>query len=145
MIIGFLRHVHVARKDNKAVIGAKYGIKYLLDGYLSIFRYTPFIAQAFFFYYVFFIKMDKFMAGVIILSLNTAAYIAVIVEGGIKSVDNGQYLAGRSLGLSHKRTFFTIILPQAFRNMVPAMSNEFVNVIKATSVLSIIGVKDLLY
>lgn len=143
--IGFARNVHITRKDNVFIKFIKKGIKYVLDGYIAFFRYTPFVAQAFFFHYVFFVQMDLFILSTVALGLNTAAYIAVIMQGGIHSVDSGQYQAGRSLGLSHIRTYSTIVMPQAFRNMVPALSNEFINVIKATSVLSIIGLHDFLY
>lgn len=145
LIIGFARNVHITRKDNKVLIILKKGLKLFLDGYIAFFRYTPFIAQAFFIHYVFFVHLDLFIMGTLALSFNTGAYIAMIVEGGIMSIDSGQYNAGRSLGLSHMRTYMTIVLPQAFKNMIPSLSNEFVNVIKATSVLSIIGIKDLLY
>lgn len=145
VILGFVRNVHITRKDNFATIFVKKGVKLICDCYLAFFRYTPFIAQAFFFYFVFFVALDSFTAGIIVLTLNTSAYVAVVVEGGINSVDAGQYQAGRSLGLSHARTFITVILPQAFRNIVPSLSNQFVDVIKATSVLSVIGVKDLLF
>lgn len=144
-LIGFARNIHITRKDNVFTKSIKIGIKYILDGYISFFRYTPFIAQAFFFHYVFFTKLNLFVLSTVAMSLNTSTYIAIIMQGGIQSVDNGQYQAGRSLGLSHIRTYSTIIMPQAFRNMVPALSNEFVNVIKATSVLSIMGVHDLFY
>ena len=146
MLIGYLRSLKIQRKDHQLLKWSKKGVKYLFDIYIAIFRYTPFIAQAFFFYYVFFVaSTNALLIGSIILSMNVSAFMAVIFEGGIKSIDVGQYQAGRSLGLSHTRTFVVIILPQAFRNMVPAMSNEFVNTIKATSILSVIAVGDLMY
>jgi len=86
----------------------------------------------------------SFIVGTIIISLNVGAYFSKAFEGGIKAVDQKQYRAGRSLGLSHPKVFFKIIVPQAFKNVLPQASNEFVNTIKATSVLSLIGVQDLI-
>ena len=145
-VIGYFRSLRVSRKDKLPMIILKKGIKYIFDFYLAVFRYTPFIAQAFFFYYVFFAdSTNAIMVGTIILSMNVAAFMAKIFEGGLTSVDGGQYQAGRSLGMGHTRTFLVVILPQALRNMIPAMSNEFVNTIKATSILSVIAVADLMH
>lgn len=143
--IGFARNIHFTRKDNFFTKSIKYAFKFIWDAYIAFFRYTPFIAQAFFFSFVIFKSMDAFPVGIIVLSINTSAYIAIIVEGGISSVDKGQYQAGRSLGLSHFKTYTKIIMPQAFKNMVGALSNEYVNVIKGTSILSTIEIKDLMF
>lgn len=79
------------------------------------------------------------------MGLNSAAYVCEIFRGGIQSIDKGQMEAGRSLGLSYNRTLFHIIIPQAVRNVLPALGNEFVVVIKESSIVSIIGIADLMY
>ena len=146
LIIGYLRNVHISRKDNKLTIVIKRSIKYILDGYISFFRFTPFIAQLFFAWFGLFLAsgVSRVTIAIVVLALNTAAFHAKVIEGGIGSINEGQYLAGRSLGMSHRRTFISIIMPQAFKNMISGFSNEWVNVIKATSVLTVIGISDLM-
>lgn len=90
-------------------------------------------------------NMDGFLAALIAVSLNSAAYVAEIIRSGIQSIDKGQMEASRSLGLSNSQTMRYIIMPQAIRNILPALGNEFVTLIKETSVASTIGVADLMY
>jgi len=87
----------------------------------------------------------RFMAGAIALSLNSAAYVAEIIRAGIQAVDKGQMEAARSLGMPHSMAMRYIILPQAVRNILPALGNEFVVVIKEYSIVSVIGVAELMY
>ena len=87
----------------------------------------------------------RFMAGAIALSLNSAAYVAEIIRAGIQAVDKGQMEAARSLGMPHSMAMRYIILPQAVRNILPALGNEFVVVIKESSIVSVIGVAELMY
>ena len=91
------------------------------------------------------INFSDFMSGVITMGLNSAAYVCEIFRGGIQSIDKGQMEAGRSLGLSYNKTLFNIIIPQAVRNVLPSLGNEFVVVIKESSIVSIIGIADLMY
>lgn len=91
------------------------------------------------------INMDGFMAALIAVSLNSAAYVAEIIRSGIQSIDKGQTEASQSLGLTKGQTMRHIILPQAVKNILPALGNEFVTLIKETSVASTIGVADLMY
>ena len=91
------------------------------------------------------IDIDGFIAALIAVSLNSAAYVAEIIRSGIQSVDKGQTEASRSLGLTSNQTMRHIIMPQAVKNILPAMGNEFVTLIKETSVASTIGVADLMY
>lgn len=91
------------------------------------------------------INFSDFMSGVITMGLNSAAYVCEIFRSGIQSVDKGQMEAGRSLGLSYGQTLQKIIVPQAIRNVLPALGNEFVVVIKESSIVSIIGIADLMY
>ena len=83
--------------------------------------------------------------GIIAVSLNSAAYVAEIIRGGILSIDKGQMEAARSLGMSHRLAMTNIIIPQAFKNILPALGNEFITLIKESAIVSIIGIHDLMY
>ncbi len=91
------------------------------------------------------IRMSPIFAGVFIVSINTGAYMAEIVRGGIISIDKGQFEASHAIGMTHAQTMISIVLPQAIRNILPALSNEFVINIKDTSVLNVIGVTELYF
>ena len=91
------------------------------------------------------IHLTTFAAGIFIVSINTGAYMAEIVRGGIISIDKGQFEAAHAIGMTHSQTMAFIVLPQAIRNILPALSNEFVINIKDTSVLNVIGVTELFF
>lgn len=115
--------------------------------YLWLFRGTPLILQLFVLYYAFpsfGITLSPFVAAVIGLSLNCAAYMAEIVRGGIISIPRGQYEASNALGLSYLQTMFTIILPQTARNILPAVGNQFIGMLKDTSLVSTIAMVELM-
>lgn len=124
-------------------------LKYIATVYIEIFRGTPMIVQIVMVYFGSYalmgVNMDGFIAALIAVSLNSAAYVAEIIRSGIQSVDKGQWEASRSLGLSSGQTMRHIILPQAVKNILPALGNEFVTLIKETAVASTIGVADLMY
>ena len=113
--------------------------------YINLFRGTPLLLQVLIINFGIFgsVRIDKVIIGVIACGLNSAAYVAEIVRGGIMSVEKGQTEAGRSLGLSALRTMIYIILPQAAKSALPAMCNEFISLIKETSVLSYIALTEL--
>lgn len=117
--------------------------------YIEIVRGTPMMVQIALVYFgsyvIMGVNMDGFLAALIAVSLNSAAYVAEIIRSGIQSIDKGQTEASRSLGLSEGQTMRYIILPQAIRNILPALGNEFVTLIKETAVASTIGVADLMY
>jgi len=115
--------------------------------YLTVIRGTPVVVQIMIIYFVIFMPMgvDKFVAAVICFGLNSGAYVAEIVRGGIMSIDNGQTEAGRSLGFNYMQTMWYIIFPQAFKNVLPALANEFVVLLKETSIAFYIGLGDLMY
>ncbi len=123
----------------------------LLDGiarvYLTVIRGTPVVVQIMIIYFVIFMPLgiDKFLAAVICFGLNSGAYVAEIVRGGIMSIDNGQTEAGRSLGFGYMQTMFYIVFPQAFKAVLPALANEFVVLLKETSIAFYIGLGDLMY
>ena len=89
--------------------------------------------------------MPDMTVGVIALALNSAAYISEIIRAGIDAVDKGQMEAARSLGMNQRLAMFDIVIPQAFKNILPALGNEFVSVIKESSMVSVIGVAELMY
>lgn len=128
-------------------------LKKILSGfaycYIEFFRGTPMMVQAIcIFYGISYItgsSIPTLIAGFLIVSLNTAAYMAEIIRSGLNAIDKGQIEAARSLGLGYFQTMFHVILPQAVKNVIPAIGNELVVNIKDTSVLSVIMVTDLFY
>jgi len=122
-------------------------LKFVATAYVDIFRGTPLIVQAFFIYFglpaALDIKIPAFVAGVLCISLNAGAYMVEIFRAGIMAVDKGQMEAARSLGLPYGKTMKLVILPQAIRNMIPAIINQFIISLKDTSLLSVIGIREL--
>ncbi len=114
--------------------------------YIDIIRGTPMMVQAMLFFYGIAANiMDPNTAGVVIISFNTAAYIAEILRSGVNAIDPGQMEAGRSLGLTNTQTFINVIIPQTIKNTLPALANELIVNIKDSSVLSVIAVSELFY
>lgn len=125
--------------------------KFLSGAYVWIIRGTPMLVQAFIVFFgvpqivqlfVTGFKFTPFMAGVITLSLNAGAYLSEIFRGGIQAVDKGQMEAARSLGLSKGRAMIRVVLPQAFKISIPSLVNQFIITIKDTSILSVIGLAE---
>lgn len=114
--------------------------------YVTIIRGTPAVLQLMILYYVIFKKVDIniVIVGIISFGLNSAAYVSEIIRAGIDSVDIGQKEAARSLGLSYKQEMFNIVLPQAIKNVLPALGNEFITLLKETSVAGYIGITELI-
>ena len=123
-------------------------VQLLLAAYIQVFRGTPMIVQAVVIYYgaqyagVF---MDTTFAAIFIISINTGAYMAEIIRGGIISVDNGQFEAAHAIGMTHWQTMTTVVLPQAIRNILPSVGNELIVNIKDSSVLNVISVSELFF
>ncbi|VDK13729.1 L-cystine transport system permease protein YecS {ECO:0000305} [Oenococcus sicerae] len=147
LLIGIVRTI--PRPKKRAKRWSISFINWLLSVYIEIFRGTPMIVQAAVFYYgaaqVFNINFDRTTSALIIVSINTGAYLAEIIRGGIISIDQGQFEAASSLGMTHFQQMRKIVLPQAVRNSIPAVTNEFIVNIKDTSVLSIISVSELFF
>lgn len=123
-------------------------LKALAGIYIEIIRGTPLLLQIYIVYFglnSFGIKLNAFTSAIIALSLNSAAYVAEIIRSGIEAVDKGQMEAARSLGMTSKMAMINIILPQAIKNILPAIGNEFVAVIKESSMASVIGVAEIMY
>lgn len=113
--------------------------------YLTIIRGTPVVVQLLIIYFVIFgsIKVDKVLAAVLAFGINSGAYVAEIFRSGISSIDAGQFEAGRSLGFNYSQTMWYIIMPQAFKNVLPTLGNEFIVLLKETSVAGFIALQDL--
>ena len=132
-------------------------LKWLATAYIEFFRGTPLMVQLMFIFYglpmigvtfptVSFIPdFDRFAAGVVAMSLNSCAYVAEIIRSGIQAVDAGQMEAARCLGFHHREAMVLVILPQAVRNILPALGNEFVTIIKESSIVSVISIADLMF
>ena len=132
-------------------------LKWLATAYIEFFRGTPLMVQLMFIFYglpmigvtvptVSFIPdFDRFAAGVVAMSLNSCAYVAEIIRSGIQAVDAGQMEAARCLGFHHREAMALVILPQAVRNILPALGNEFVTIIKESSIVSVISIADLMF
>lgn len=123
----------------------------ILDGicsvYVAFFRGTPMVVQLLVFYYVLFplmgVNMTSVAVSILVFGLNSGAYISEIMRGGILSVDPGQMEGGRAMGLSFAATMMKIVIPQAVKNILPTLGNEFITLIKETSIVSFVGATDL--
>lgn len=122
-------------------------LKVITSIYINIIRGTPFLVQAYIIYFglpmALGIRMNEMTAGILAISLNAGAYMAEIMRGGIEAVDKGQMEAARSLGLSYEKAMRKVILPQAVRTMAPSLMNQFIITLKDTSILSVIGIREL--
>ncbi|MCT6925910.1 amino acid ABC transporter permease [Metasolibacillus sp.] len=123
-------------------------INFILTCYVEVFRGTPMIVQAMVVFYglaAYGIELNRFVAALVVVGLNTGAYMAEIVRGGIVSVDKGQYEAAQAIGMNHVKTMVFVILPQVIRNILPATGNQLVMNIKDSAVLSVISVTELFF
>ena len=155
----FLRIQTPDKRDNDAVKAFKWLASHFASFYVFVIRGTPMMVQALIFYYFGFNLFKKtnmtvteinhvwsfFISGLCTVSLNSTAYLTEVLRGGIISVDRGQTEAARSLGMTNWQTMLKVVFPQAVKNSIPAIGNEFIINIKDSSVLSVIGVMDLMY
>ena len=113
--------------------------------YITVIRGTPVVVQLLIINFVIFssVFVDAVVVAIIAFGLNSAAYVAEVFRSGIMSVDEGQFEAGRSLGFNYRQTMWHIVMPQAFKNVLPALANEFITLLKETSVSGYIGLMDL--
>ncbi len=148
-------------RDNRLLIAiSKFNpVSFLATAYVEILRSTPVLVQIMIIYHgVFgmlidlpnftlfgFLKFNRFFPGVVALGMNSGAYLCEIIRSGIQSIDGGQNEAARSLGMTKVQTMCSIILPQAIKNILPAIANEFVVIIKESSITYVIGVQDLMF
>lgn len=148
LLVGIVRTIPIPEEK-----GIKYYllkiVNLLLSAYIQFFRATPMIVQSMVFFYGiaggFGIELDRILAALIIVSINTGAYMSEIVRGGILSIEKGQFEAARAIGMTHFKTMRFVVLPQVIRNIIPPTGNEFIVNLKDTAVLSVISVTELFY
>lgn len=145
ILIGFLIAIIRTTHDT---MGKKNPIVNVLDAiakvYLTVIRGTPTTVQLLIMYYIIMVNSNnKVLIGILSFGINSGAYVAEIVRSGIQSIDKGQNEAGRSLGLNYVQTMWYIIIPQAFKNVLPALVNEFITLLKETSIAGYIALTDL--
>ena len=137
-LVAVVRTVH--DQQNKLKI-----LNFICKLYLTVIRGTPAMIQLLIIYYVIFasVNVNKILVAVVAFGLNSGAYVAEVIRSGINAVDKGQFEAGRCLGLNYRQTMSSIIMPQAFKNMLPALCNEFISLLKETAISGYIGLQDL--
>ena len=147
LIVGGIRAIRLDFTASDASRITKKIIDGILNVYIGIFRGTPMMVQALFIYYLLLdlIHWTYLQAAIVVISINTGAYMAEIIRSGIQSVDEGQREAARALGMSNSQTMMEVILPQAIKNAFPAVGNEFIVNIKDSSVLMIISITELMF
>jgi putative lysine transport system permease protein len=152
LLIGLLAGIirTIPDSKNKAIHYIQKGINVLISVYVEIFRGTPMMVQAMVIYWGYAFMMNGstlplIPAGIFIVSINTGAYMAEIVRGGIMSIDKGQFEGASSIGMTHWQAMIHVIIPQVMKNILPSVANEFVINIKDTSVLNVIGVMELYF
>lgn len=138
-----------AMKKSKFTILKINIFKVLSSTYIEVVRGTPLYLQIMIVYYgadqIFNLDMPAIASGILAISLNSAAYVSELIRAGIEAVDKGQLEAARSLGMNYSKAMFLVIIPQAIKNILPAIGNEFIAVIKESSMVSTIGVAELMY
>ena len=151
-ILGLIIGVHIGTVIATVRVLPKYSrISKILNGfcsfYVGLFRGTPMVVQLLVFYYVMLpiigVKLSSVNVAICVFGLNSGAYISEIMRAGILSVDGGQMEGGRSVGLSYASTMIKIVIPQAVKNILPTLGNEFIALVKETSVVSFVGATDL--
>lgn len=147
LLVGVVRTTTAPERGIKRAL--YWVVNAILSVYIEVFRGTPMIVQAVVIYYgsamAFGLDMNRLYAGMLIVSINTGAYMSEIVRGGIVSIDRGQFEAAQAIGMNHFQMMTNVILPQVIRNILPATGNEFVINIKDTSVLNVISVSELYF
>ena len=142
IVIGFVRAIIRSTHDRTGKFKV---LNFIAQIYLTVIRGTPVVVQLMIIYYIIFASVDinKVIVAVLAFGINSGAYVAEICRAGIMSIDIGQLEAGRSIGFSYAQTMWYIILPQAFKNILPALGNEFIVLLKETSVSGYIALQDL--
>ena len=147
--VGIVQTIPVTKQDNIVKRAVLFVIKLILNIYVEVFRGTPMIVQAMFIYFgamqYLGITMGMWFAAFFIVSINTGAYMAETVRGGILSIDPGQTEGAKAIGMTHFQTMMYVIFPQTLRNIIPQIGNNLIINIKDSSVLSVIGVIELYY
>lgn len=147
LFIGGFKAVQLDYTASAGAVMLKKFFDFLADVYVTVFRGTPMMVQAVFIYYAFLhvFNWTSLTAALVVISINTGAYMSEMVRSGIQAVDIGQTEAARSLGMSNAQTMMFVVLPQAIRNAFPAIGNEFIVNIKDSSVLMIVSITELMF
>ena len=148
LLVAILRTIPTSPKDPAVKRVPLKILSWLLGVYIEVFRGTPMIVQAMVIYYggmTVGVRLPVLTAAILIVSVNTGAYMAEIIRGGIISVDKGQKEAAHAIGMTHWQSMIYVVLPQAVRNIMPSIGNEFVVNIKDSSVLNVISVNELFF
>jgi len=149
LLVAVIRKIEINKSKNKFSYILHKIINLILSAYVEIFRGTPMMVQSVIIFYglkqYFDIDLSTMFAAILIVSINTGAYMSEVVRGGINSIDNGQFEACKALGMTHFQTMTNVVLPQAVKNILPSLGNEFVINIKDTSVLNVISVTELFF
>ncbi|HAX73822.1 MAG TPA: amino acid ABC transporter permease [Firmicutes bacterium] len=147
LLLGGVRAIAIEPRDSVLARVAKKTGHIFVNLYVWFFRGTPMMVQAMFLYYALrpILGWDALTAGIVIISVNTGAYMSEIIRSGIQSIDKGQVEAARSLGMTPMQTMFSVVLPQAIRNSFPSIGNEFIVNIKDSSMLNVIGVIEVFF
>lgn len=149
LLIAIVRTIKVNKKSSAFKRGLLKIVNAIITVYIQVIRGTPMMVQAMMFYYgslqYFNLNMAAMPSALIIVSVNTGAYMAEIIRGGIISVDKGQTEGALSIGMTHWQTMTEVVLPQAVRNIIPSVGNEFIVNIKDSSVLNVISVSELFF
>ena len=142
VVLGFLLAIVRSTYDKT---GKLKRLNLICQIYIPVIRGTPVVVQLLIIYFVIFASVDvsKTIVAILAFGMNSSAYVAEIFRSGIMAVDNGQFEAGRSLGFNYRQTMIYIIMPQAFKNVLPALGNEFIVLLKETSVAGYIALQDL--
>lgn len=149
LLVAIIRKIEVSKVKNKLAYTLHKIVNFILAAYVEIFRGTPMMVQSVIIFYglkqYFDIDLSTMFAAILIVSINTGAYLSEVVRGGINSIDKGQFEACKALGMTHFQTMNKVVIPQAVRNILPSLGNEFVINIKDTSVLNVISVTELFF
>lgn len=147
LVLGSIRAIRVEKRDMFLIKVIKRAFRGFASLYIWFFRGTPMMVQALFLYNALrpVLHWSPTTAGIVIISLNTGAYMAEIIRAGIQSIDKGQSEAAKSLGMSSLQMMFSVILPQAIKNSFPSLGNQFIINIKDSSLLNVIGVMELFF
>lgn len=149
VIVAAVRSTYDKNKEAMAMHkGFGYYLFTVINGichvYLTVIRGTPVVVQLLIMYFIIFASSrNDIMIAVIAFGINSGAYVAEILRGGIMSIDNGQFEAGRSLGFNYVQTMLYIVIPQVFKNVLPTLCNEFIVLLKETSIAGYVGIVDL--
>jgi ABC-type amino acid transport system permease subunit len=142
----FLVTTGLYKRNNKFIVWLAHfnPLSFIAKVYIEVIRGTPSMVQLVIFAFIIFVNTDsRFMIASVAFGINSGAYVAELIRAGIQAVDKGQMEAGRSLGLSYGMTMRYVIIPQAVKNILPALANEFIVLLKETSIVGVIGLDDL--